>query len=124
MIYIMSDIHGLYDRYKAMLEKINFNDEDKLYILGDVIDRGDKSFDILFDIMGDSCSRQLIHIFHDLSPSLVQISLKSHQLQVLESFVRRKGIAGLVISAKRSHSFSRISRRNSGLSGTSGMSRV
>ena len=51
MIYIISDIHGLYDRYLQMLKKINFSAEDKLYILGDVIDRGNKSIEILFDIM-------------------------------------------------------------------------
>ena len=33
--YVMSDIHGNYRAYKAMLEKINFNREDMLYILGD-----------------------------------------------------------------------------------------
>ena len=51
MIYIMSDIHGQYERYKAMIEKIEVKDEDTLYILGDVIDRGPGSLDILFDIM-------------------------------------------------------------------------
>lgn len=47
----MSDIHGLYDRYLRMMEKIDFSDEDKLYLLGDVIDRGKQSFEILFDIV-------------------------------------------------------------------------
>ena len=47
----MSDIHGLYDRYLKALETINFSDEDYLYILGDVIDRGPQSLEILFDIM-------------------------------------------------------------------------
>lgn len=47
----MSDIHGLYDRYLKVLDTINFSDEDYLYILGDVIDRGPQSFEILFDIM-------------------------------------------------------------------------
>ena len=41
--YVMSDIHGNYRAYKAMLEKINFNREDMLYILGDILDRGPKS---------------------------------------------------------------------------------
>ena len=50
-IYIMSDIHGLYDRYEAMLEKIGLQDGDRLYVLGDVIDRGPDSFKILQDIM-------------------------------------------------------------------------
>lgn len=47
----MSDIHGLYDRYLKALETISFSDEDYLYILGDAIDRGPQSFEILFDIM-------------------------------------------------------------------------
>ncbi|MBR5341642.1 MAG: fructose-bisphosphatase class III [Erysipelotrichaceae bacterium] len=51
MIYIISDTHGLYKRYEAMLKKIQLKDEDKLYVLGDVIDRGPQSFEILFDIM-------------------------------------------------------------------------
>ncbi|MBO4358376.1 MAG: fructose-bisphosphatase class III [Erysipelotrichaceae bacterium] len=51
MIYIISDIHGQYRRYQKMLEKIGFSDEDRLYVLGDVIDRGPESFEILFDLM-------------------------------------------------------------------------
>ena len=51
MIYIMSDIHGQYDRYIEMLKQINFSENDFLYILGDILDRGPKSFEILFDIM-------------------------------------------------------------------------
>lgn len=51
MTYCMSDIHGEYDRYKAMLGLIQFSDNDTLYILGDVIDRGPGGIDILLDIM-------------------------------------------------------------------------
>lgn len=47
----MSDLHGCYDLYIKMLEKINFSDTDTLYILGDVIDRGDGGIKILFDMM-------------------------------------------------------------------------
>ena len=50
-VYVMSDIHGDYDRYIKMLEKINFSNEDKLFILGDVIDRGKHSIKILQDMM-------------------------------------------------------------------------
>ena len=39
MTYVMSDLHGCYDKYVQMLEKIGFGDGDTLYILGDVIDR-------------------------------------------------------------------------------------
>lgn len=49
--YIMSDIHGNYDKFIKMIEKINFNDNDILYIIGDIFDRGDKPLDILDYIM-------------------------------------------------------------------------
>ena len=52
MNYVMSDIHGEYEKYISMLERINFNDTDNLYILGDVIDRGNRPIDILMDMMG------------------------------------------------------------------------
>ena len=51
MIYIMSDTHGQYERYQAMMEKIDLKKEDTLYVLGDVIDRGLGSMEILLDIM-------------------------------------------------------------------------
>lgn len=54
MVYVMSDIHGLYDRYEKMLEKINLTPEDTLYVLGDVIDRGEGGIRILLDIMSKS----------------------------------------------------------------------
>ncbi|HBG5345162.1 TPA: serine/threonine protein phosphatase [Clostridioides difficile] len=43
----MSDLHGMYDKFISMLEQINFNSNDHLYILGDVLDRGDKSLEII-----------------------------------------------------------------------------
>ena len=52
MTYVMSDLHGRYDKYVQMLEKIGFGDGDTLYILGDVIDRGPDGIRILLDMMG------------------------------------------------------------------------
>ena len=49
--YVMSDIHGDYASYRKMLEKIRFSDEDTLYIIGDVVDRGEQPIKILLDIM-------------------------------------------------------------------------
>lgn len=51
MIYVMSDLHGCFDKYTQILDKISFSDKDTLYILGDVIDRGDDGIKILFDMM-------------------------------------------------------------------------
>ena len=51
LIYVMSDIHGCKEEYFEALKKINFKDEDTLYVLGDVVDRGPNSIDILMDMM-------------------------------------------------------------------------
>ena len=40
MIYVTSDLHGCYDEFMELLETIHFSEQDELYILGDVIDRG------------------------------------------------------------------------------------
>lgn len=37
----------MYDKFILMLEQINFNSNDHLYVLGDVLDRGDKSLEII-----------------------------------------------------------------------------
>ena len=49
--YVMSDVHGLKDRYDAMLEALALQNEDTLFVLGDVIDRGRDGIAILLDIM-------------------------------------------------------------------------
>lgn len=49
MIYVMSDIHGRYDKYLKMLDHIHFSDEDTLYVLGDMIDRGPDGLKVLLD---------------------------------------------------------------------------
>ena len=51
MIYVISDIHGCYKEYKALLKKINFSDEDELFVLGDVVDRGPEPIKVLQDMM-------------------------------------------------------------------------
>lgn len=51
MIYAVSDLHGCYDKYLRLLQKINLSDSDALYVLGDVVDRGKNGTDILLDMM-------------------------------------------------------------------------
>ena len=48
--YLMSDLHGQYDKYKKMLETIRFSRRDDLYILGDVADRGPEPVRLLRDM--------------------------------------------------------------------------
>lgn len=67
----MSDIHGEYDRYMAMLDLIQFSEQDTLYILGDVIDRKPGGIEILQDIM----RRPNVHMI-----------IGNHEQMMLDSF--------------------------------------
>lgn len=51
-ICVVSDIHGCYDEYLALVGKASFGG-DILYLLGDIIDRGPKGLKILLDTMVD-----------------------------------------------------------------------
>ncbi len=51
MVYVISDIHGCYEEYKALLNKIHFNESDELFVLGDVVDRGPEPMKVLMDMM-------------------------------------------------------------------------
>ena len=50
-VYVVSDLHGHMDVFMEGLNKIGFSDEDKLYVIGDAIDRGPKGIELLSYIM-------------------------------------------------------------------------
>jgi len=64
MIYVASDLHGYYDEFLKMLEIIDFQNDDFIYIVGDVVDRGPESIKLLRYIMKQS-NMQLIMGNHD-----------------------------------------------------------
>ena len=49
-VYVCSDLHGNYNKWCKLLKAINFSENDYMYILGDVIDRGDEPIKLLKDI--------------------------------------------------------------------------
>ena len=51
MFYEVSDIHGQYDKFMELLEKIHFSDADTLYVVGDVVDRGPQPMQVLLYMM-------------------------------------------------------------------------
>lgn len=51
MHYAISDLHGCYGKYRQMLDILRFGENDTLYILGDIVDRGDGGIRILQDMM-------------------------------------------------------------------------
>lgn len=46
-ILVISDIHGGYDLFKTLLEKVNYTTNDYLFILGDLIEKGPNSLKTL-----------------------------------------------------------------------------
>lgn len=60
MIYVMSDIHGNMNRFNSIMSQINLQDEDTLYILGDVIDRYPDGIKILRKIMKSDNIKMLL----------------------------------------------------------------
>lgn len=56
--FVIGDIHGEYEQLKILLEKMKFSDEDELYILGDVVDRGPnpvKALQFLMNLPNCTC---------------------------------------------------------------------
>ena len=51
MTYVMADIHGEYEKFTRLLDRIGFSERDTLYVLGDVIDRGRGGVEVLRDMM-------------------------------------------------------------------------
>ena len=93
MVYAMSDIHGEYDKYIAMLDKIGFSDEDTLYVLGDVVDRGPSPVKILQDmaardnvypILGNH-EAVALHMLPQLLVEITEENYRSHMDQQLMS---------------------------------------
>lgn len=40
--YVVSDLHGCYNKFTELLRLVRFSDKDELYIIGDIFDRGDR----------------------------------------------------------------------------------
>lgn len=51
LIYAVSDLHGCYDKYIKLLERLNMTPNDSLYVLGDIVDRGSDGMKILSDLI-------------------------------------------------------------------------
>ncbi len=49
--YVISDIHGEYEKFLKILRKIDLMPEDDLYVLGDIVDRGPHPVKCLLKLM-------------------------------------------------------------------------
>lgn len=109
MNYVIADIHGCYEEYLELLNKINLEDEDHLYILGDAMDRGPQSMKVLLDCVNRKNISYVIgnhdylflHFIHKLGVDLsnavnlsaedisdFQLYLKDGGLTTIEEFIK------------------------------------
>ena len=52
MVYAVSDLHGCYDKFRKLLDRIRLTDDDALYVLGDVVDRGPEIIRLVTELVG------------------------------------------------------------------------
>ena len=50
MTYVVSDLHGSNKKFQRLLDEINFTDKDIMYVLGDIVDYGEDSIELLCDL--------------------------------------------------------------------------
>ncbi len=50
MTYVMSNLHGKYSAFCRMLSEISFKKDDVMFILGDIVDYGDESMELVCDL--------------------------------------------------------------------------
>ncbi len=73
-IYAIGDLQGCYDSFRQLLDKLKFNaDKDRLWLCGDLINRGPKSLKTLrFVVANQSCIQSVLgnHDLHLLNQAL------------------------------------------------------
>ena len=96
MTYVMSDIHGQYEKYAAMLEKIDFSEDDTLYVLGDVVDRGEAPMRVLYDM---SMRANIIPIMgnHEHMAGYV---LRALNVEITDESIEKNLTAGLLTAVR------------------------
>ncbi len=102
MVYVTSDLHGCaIDVLVSLLQKVNFSDDDFLYILGDVIDRGLYGAELLFWItqqgnmelvLGNHEATLLAcsFVFEEANDETID-SLSLEKMQLIENWVQNGG---------------------------------
>ena len=94
MVYTISDIHGDLIKLNKMLELIDFSSEDHLYVLGDVIDRGNDSIKCLFKL-------------HNMENVTI---LKGNHESMMEDYYNSNGMNRLWLGNGGYHTLSELER--------------
>ena len=78
MTYVVSDLHGCFEKFQRLLKEIRFTDNDVMYVLGDIVDYGEEPMELLCDlsmrfnvipILGD-CDYRALRLLTELDQML------------------------------------------------------
>ena len=86
MDYVIGDVQGCFKSLKGLLNKINYNiDRDRLYFLGDVVNRGNNSLETLRFIQSNQDNIDMVLGNHDFH--LLVCALTDHQPNKYDTFL-------------------------------------
>ncbi len=96
--YLIGDIQGCYKSLQSLLKKIDFSlDRDKLFFLGDVINRGSQSLETLAFIQAHHDNASMVlgnHDFHLLACTIGNI--KSNRKDTFDDIINAKNASDLL----------------------------
>lgn len=98
MNYFMSDIHGASEAYFSLKDKINFKNNDDLFILGDILDGNKKNPEAGIEILQDIMENDNIHLVlgdHEYAHIMNFISKESDEdMNEWEDYVINSSLKG------------------------------
>ncbi|MCW5197639.1 symmetrical bis(5'-nucleosyl)-tetraphosphatase [Buchnera aphidicola] len=80
--YFIGDIHGCYDQFYSLLEKVKFNSvKDEIWITGDLVGRGPKSLEVLKFIFSLKNKAKLVLGNHDLNLLSIYFNVEKKSIE-------------------------------------------
>lgn len=80
--YFIGDIHGCYDQFYSLLEKVKFNScKDEIWITGDLVGRGPKSLEVLKYIFSLKNKAKLVLGNHDLNLLSIYFNIEKNSIE-------------------------------------------
>lgn len=99
MTYAVANLHGCFDKFKKLLKKINFTENDVMYVIGDIVDKGEEPIELLCDlsmrynvipIVGD-CDFRAVRMLTELNKMLDGASPDPEVLSEMTEWIKDGG---------------------------------
>ena len=89
MNYMMSDVHGEYYKFLKMLDLIKFNDNDTLYILGDIVDRGENPIELVQHVMNSKNIKMCLGNHEDMMLQAYHEDITEEKINYIIEYINR-----------------------------------